>query len=330
VRGIGRIRIAPDCDRHAIQQAQKSAGGENALEISQQRTAIIWLTHFVDPAAEAAFERLAREAAGFGRVFHVRQYSHFVEPPAPASPGEISISDVDVVQAMPKRSQGIDFANGIPQGVVDLLHFAVLDKLEKFAYCWFIEYDVDFSGNWQTFFSSFQNCKADLLAATLYPRSMELNWYHWKTYAAPPSVPAQFATRGFFPVFRLSSRFADIYRAEIENAWSGHFEALYPTIARYRKLSVEDIGGSGPFASRERLNLFYFNTVGHVGLFPGTFRFRPLVSKNYYSGPSKDFPIPNKLWHPIKTNAHDQMARKIDYHPAENATGMKIASQTKR
>jgi hypothetical protein len=196
--------------------AQKSAGGENVLEISQQHTAIIWLTHFFDPAADLAFERLAREANGFGRVFRVRQYSNSVGPPAPEIPGEILVSDVDMVQALRTRSQEIDFASGIPGEIVDLLHFAVLGKLAKFAYYWFIEYDVDFSGNWHTFFSSFQNCKADLLGTTIYPRSLDLNWYHWKTFAAPPSVPAQFVTGGFFPIFRISSRFADIYRTEIE------------------------------------------------------------------------------------------------------------------
>jgi len=283
------------------------------LRISQQPTAIIWLTHFFDPAADSAFERLAQEANGFGRVFCVRQYSNWVG--SPASPGEIMLSDTDVAQALRTRSQGIDFANGIPSGVVDLLHLGVLDKLEKFAHYWFIEYDVEFSGDWQTFFSSFQRCKADLLGTTIYPRSLDLNWYHWKTFAAPPSVPAQLVTRGFFPIFRMSSRFADIYRAEIENDWSGHFEALYPTIARYRKLSVEDIGGSGPFVPEERLDTFYFNTVAHMGLFPGTFRCSPAISKHYYSGPSKEFSAPNKLWHPIKTTAYDRGARKMQYAP---------------
>ena len=281
------------------------------MKIFRQRTAIIWLTHFFDPAADSAFERLAREANRFGRIFRVRQYSNSVAPSA--LPGEILVSDADMARALRMRSQGIDFTKGISGGFADLLHFAVLGKLAKFAYYWFIEYDVEFSGNWQTFFSSFHRCKADLLGTTIYPRFMDLNWFYWKTFDTPPPVPAQIDTRGFFPILRISSRFADTYRAEIANGWSGHFEALYPTIARYRNLSVEDIGGSGPFVPRERLDMYYSNNVASWNLSPGTFRFSPIISKNYYSALSKDFPASNKLWHPIKTTAYDRAARKIQH-----------------
>jgi hypothetical protein len=66
--------------------------------------------------------------------------------------------------------------------------------------------------------------------------------------------------RGFFPIVRLSRRFAEAYRAEVTAGWAGHFEALYPTIAVLRSLSDEDIGGTGPFVPEGRRGLWYWNT----------------------------------------------------------------------
>jgi hypothetical protein len=38
-----------------------------------------------------------------------------------------------------------------------------------------------------------------------------------------------------------------------------------------------------------RWDMYYSNNVASWNLSPGSFRFNPIVSKNYYSGPSKDF-----------------------------------------
>jgi hypothetical protein len=128
--------------------------------------------------------------------------------------------------------------------MLDLLHFAAMRQLPDFDYWWFFEYDTDFSAGWEHFFKLFCDCHADLVGSTLYPRNMDPNWFHWPKFRAPAHVRSEMHTRGFFPVVRLSRKFAEVYQSEMRNTWRGTFEALYPTIAVSNGLLVEDIGGS--------------------------------------------------------------------------------------
>jgi hypothetical protein len=214
----------------------------------------------------------------------------------------VRVGDGDLAATLPPRSVEKTEGGAPLNNMLDLLHFAVMRRLSTFDHWWLLEYDTDFSADWRAFFSAFEGCQADLLGTTVYPRALDPKWFFWPGFQAPPAVSAAAHVRGFFPVVRLSRRFVDAYAAEVTNGWRGHFEALYPSIALFRGLRVEDIGGDGPFVPEPRRGRFYWNTHDDVGLQPGTFRFEPAVSSHYFSRGNRDFFEPDRLWHPIKTH----------------------------
>jgi hypothetical protein len=273
--------------------------------------AIGWLTHFYDPEAQAAFRRLVSEAADWGRVIQfrdgvgVRDCIGLFEDGCEKSTFEVVVlSKQQMAKACPSRyrawralkDEGRDHG-----GFIDIVLMAIATHLCDHDYVWLMESDVDFIGNWGTFFEEFLDCEADLLGTALYPRSQSKQWYHWPTFGCPRYVDPSTPTRGFFPVARLSRRFVRSYLEEVRNGWSGHYEALWPTIALHKGLRVEDIGGFGPLVPPRRRGHWYVSSH-KPELSEGSFRYRPAVASHYY--PLNDTELPaNHLCHPIKTMA---------------------------
>ena len=260
-------------------------------------TAIVWLTHVENRDTHVAFQRLRREASSYGDVF-CACHGDAVLSGLGARP--IRLDDADLLAALPSRGRAWIAGGSDLYGFIDVLHFAVARRLPGFDHYWFLEYDVDFSGRWETLFSAFVDCRADLVGTTLLPRSADPDWTFWPDFAAPEGVSAQQHFRGFFPVTRISRRFMQAYAANVDRGWSGHFEALYPSLAAATGQVVEDIGGDGPLTPADRRGRFYSNTGGHPWLLPGSFRFRPAVAARYYVPGAAEFPEPDFLWHPVK------------------------------
>ncbi|WP_157100065.1 hypothetical protein [Rhodoplanes sp. Z2-YC6860] len=274
------------------------------------RTAIIWLTHFHEDKSFAAFQRLSSEVGQQFDTYAVLNGGENSEP----HPLYINLTQDDLRKALPTRASGVLESGDLLAGYGDCLRLAAIAAIHPYRFYWFIEYDVDFSGAWLDFFQAFEGNTADLLGTTLHSRSDDPDWYHWRTFGAPQDVSTNTYHKGFFPISRISGRLARQYRLEIIGDWQGHFEALLPTIAIYRGLRVEDIGGNGPFAPAERAGRFYSDTGL---LYPGTFRYRPPVSNSYFSESNPDFSEPGKLWHPIKTDDFQAQHRSIRYPAAQ-------------
>lgn len=244
----------------------------------RSRQAIVWLSYLEDPEADAAFLKLSDEAQEWGSVLKVRH-----NPQGSQSEGtsELQLSDPNLASALPARFEQMQrLGRAVNRGFCDLLQFAVIQKHPDFEYYWFLEYDVDFTGSWSTFFREFDNVHADLLGTNLYPQSLSEGWVHWTWFNAPAHVDARNIARGFFPINRISKRFCQMYSQRVEG-WEGHWEALFPSIALDAGLLVEDIGGDGPMTPKHRLERFYTSTSAHK-LDEGTFRAYPHVDRHYF------------------------------------------------
>jgi hypothetical protein len=265
---------------------------------ARPRQAIAWLSYLDDPEADAAFLKLREEAEDFGSVIKVR---HDPDGPGRHDTLALELSDIEIASALPPRFEQMRRLQlAINRGYCDLLQFAVFQDRPDFDYYWFIEYDVDFTGSWRTFFAEFVDTPADLLGTNLYPKALSQDWLHWKWFKPPAHVAAHSILRGFFPINRVSRRFCETYIRRVE-AWEGHWEALFPSIALDAGLRVEDIGGEGPMTPRHRCQRFYTSASPHR-LEEGTFRAYPRVDTHYF--PNRvDALRPDHLWHPIKTDA---------------------------
>ena len=281
----------------AFRQPRPALGREAA----GPETAIAWLTHFHDPEGQAAFARLADEAAAIGPVIQFRDgFSQRSDDP----PYEIvPLGEEEIAAAAPTRYRewrSLAQAGNYGGGLTDILLLAAVARLSQYPFVWLIEADVDFTGDWRRFFEAFRDDEADLLGTNLYPFDRSRDWFHWRWFRGPEAARKDW-TRGFFPVARLSRRFVDAYLDEVRQEWSGHYEALWPTIARHRKLKVADIGGRGPLVPRSRRGRWYTAT-DNPALDSGTFRFRPAVADRYFPLNAGQLP-PDHLCHPVKTAA---------------------------
>jgi len=184
-------------------------------------------------------------------------------------------------------------------GHTDLIALHFFRKNPEYAYYWFIEYDVRFSGEWCTFFTAFQDSDADLLSTSIRRASNDPNWMHWPSLHPPEGV-GPLATNellcSFMPIYRVSHRALQLIDQAYRDGWTGHCEAVWPTVLHRSGYRLEDIGGDGEFVRPGNINRFYTNTPSDRELAPGSLVFRPV---RWMTGSGR-----NRLWHPVKPLPH--------------------------
>ena len=159
---------------------------------------------------------------------------------------------------------------------------------------WSVEYDVRFTGKWGAFFSHFEDNPADLLASNVRTAQDDPRWYFWNTLVRPdPADAISDSDRicSFMPVFRVSRRMVETVDQAYRSGWTGHSEAIWPTVARRAGLAIEDLGGNGDFVSPGNRGRFYESSPTTWNMAPGTMVYRPIKHLCLRR---------NMLWHPIK------------------------------
>lgn len=248
-------------------------------------TAILFFTHVFDPGTLAAFEKLRQEAAGYGELFLLTEAGS--PPPWPA---RVHRFDFAQLKRQYPRIMGESMVPGNA-------HLPVLDfgaAHPEFEHYWVIEYDVRFSGPWETFFAAFQANTADLIGSHVRTYEEEPNWHWWPTLqSAAGVVPVDRRMRAFLPAHRISRRALMLVAARAREGWCGHHECLIPTVLKCHGLTLEDIGGDGLFTPNLRRHRFYtsISFQGELQHF-GSMRFRPPLA---FWGGRADF-----LYHPVK------------------------------
>jgi hypothetical protein len=265
--------------------------------------AIVFVTHIGGERIQRHYLRLQSETLGLLPAYlcvHHTTQSHIATTFLPA---HFRVDDSRMKAALPVRFGDMQIrGKGLLPGFMDLIHMAVMldPELDRYGYIWIIEYDVDFSGTWRCFFSQAMTSSADFLATTIFPRSQTTDFIHWSWFKVPGFLPEKRHLRSFHPIFRFSRRMIHFYKATVEDGtWGGHTESLYPTIAAYRGLQIEDLGGRGPFFPKHASSSYYVNTP-RGDLAPGTFVYRPVEHDSYFHEDPSTFRHPDYLYHPVK------------------------------
>jgi len=266
--------------------------------------AVILITHIESDAVGQHFDRLNFECSGLLDAFLC------VHGPAAADAGKALRADFRISPADEQRSLPLRYAekmrrggSAIP-GFPDLIYMPVLrDRLTQYTHIWIMEYDVDFAGAWGDFFAPLIGSAADLMGTTIYPRSQCADWMWWPSFETPTEVSDRDHMRAFFPIARFSRRMIECYAAAVQTGdWRGHAEALYPTVARHRGLTIEDIGGDGPFTPKPLRGKNYFNNPADGRLRPGSLTTRPPQQTLYFHVAPETFPMRGYLYHPVKVH----------------------------
>jgi hypothetical protein len=281
------------------------------------RQAVVFLTHRNSERIYRHFTRLKHELRHTMPVFLCLHRPRPDLPDPPFRP-DIVVSVEDGAAALPVRHAEMQRANTGYMSFNDLACMPALlsPRLAEFDHCWLIEYDVDFSGDWKTFFEWAAASKADLIGFDFSLRPHSLAWVHWKRFAVPETVSPQAAMRGLFCLARFSRRFLEAYQAELRDpAWAGMTEALYPTVARHRGLSIATYGSLDSCPGVLSIGDEYSDRADLVR--KRLFNSRPIQGNSYFHEAPEEFTRRNYLFHPIKV---DHASISSSMSPAQMVT----------
>lgn len=132
----------------------------------------------------------------------------------------------------------------------DLALLAVWRRRPAHAFYWLVEYDVWLPRGGALIAELDAATEADYLVPFApAARTPDSNWNHWKWFRHPPEVAplleADPPRHSMQCIERLSARLLAALDAAYRTGWSGHPEALLPTIARLNGLSVETMRALG-------------------------------------------------------------------------------------
>ncbi len=112
------------------------------------------------------------------------------------------------------------------------------NKVPAYDYYWFIEYDVDYRGNWGQLLN-LKN-KSDLICTHIIDSTESDKWIWWKYFKTP--IKNIKKIRAFLPIYRISKNMLkEIERTLSKENWQGHIEALIPTIINARNGKINEI-----------------------------------------------------------------------------------------
>jgi hypothetical protein len=99
-----------------------------------------------------------------------------------------------------------------------------------------------------------ESSPADFLATAVRKHADDPDWNWWKDLKAPDGqCPLETGVAALLPLIRLSRAAAEVIVRGIADGWTGHPEAVLPTLVNRAGLKIEDIGGTGSFSPPERI-----------------------------------------------------------------------------
>lgn len=264
------------------------------------RDCVLFLTHRWSPSIAVHYGRLKRQAGSMLDVLLVYHTPSNGAAPDGANPDVVVTTD-EIAAAFPRRfaERGDRWAFYC----ADLIWMTAAVKAPVSGYdrVWVLEYDVDFSGDWATFFRDAVHYEGDLLGTDIRPLSVTPGWWNAEGYRQPEPVPED-PIIGFFPIVRVSKALVGAYHRHLDaDGWNGHFEMVLPSFAAAKGFSISEIGGDGAFTPPGQRGRHY-TTPRMVGSPAATFSFRPPRSFRYFATSARPFRKADHLYHPVKSD----------------------------
>jgi hypothetical protein len=144
----------------------------------------------------------------------------------------------------------------IVPGNNDLVLLALHRARPGHARYWMVEYDVWLPEGGGTLAALDAASDADLLMPLrVESRADSPGWHHWPSLGIPPdeALPEAEQWHGLLCLLRSSAAVLEALDAAYRRGWAGHFEAVLPTLARARGLTVETLNTLGRRALRRKV-----------------------------------------------------------------------------
>lgn len=252
------------------------------------QTAILFVTHIYNKEIEHQINKLCAEASDFASVYVVYQADKV---------------HLELPENVRRQAFTMETLNGLgytPWGCTIMdgnFHFVLLDFYRQhpdYDYYWLIEYDVRFNGNWNDFFSFFQDKDEDFWAAHVEIKEDNPHWMRWHEIELK-NIPVNdsMLLKSFNPICRFSNRAFALLHSRCLLGDRGHNELLMPTLFRHFKLKIADFGGTGRYTYQKHLNLFYMHDGDDAETDKCTHRYHPRHC-------ASTMKCQNMIYHPIK------------------------------
>jgi len=196
---------------------------------------------------------------------------------------------VDAIETLGYPNKGAARPFSLIPGNSDLITILFRKIQPQFENYWFLEDDVEYSGDPANLFKDLSKRKGDLLATHL------ARGYDDWTYSARRYTPGCDADNNwliFLPFYRVSAEALDTIDAYYHKGWDGHHENMWATILLHAGRTVVDIGGQGEHVAEEDRNKHYYGHTADGFDKNGSFG---TMNIRLWAGRRK-----NVLWHPVK------------------------------
>ncbi len=181
-------------------------------------------------------------------------------------------------------------------------HFPIVEfsRGQHYDQYWFVESDVEFSGNWGDLIRRVPStASAHFVACHIKPYAEMPRNMWWRELTVPAGVPVQTADDdwrmfAFLPIARFSALALRTVDQAHQQGWNGFLEVLIPSVLRQAGLEMADFNQFGslyqPSERRTRV-------PGERGnSYSGSMRWRPAICLNEFARHL----APDTLYHPIK------------------------------
>ena len=183
-------------------------------------------------------------------------------------------------------------------GILHHSHFPVLDfylSHPQYDRYWVIEFDVRYTGKWESFLRSFDSFDHDLITSHIRHFSEEPDWRWWNTLHHPTKViDRNCYLRSFNVIYRISNRALEFLHVEQQDGWQGFNEVSIPTLLNHGGYRILDFGGDGDFTLPELKNRTYTSQGLKDGLL------NPFCTMHWRPSSDRAGLRRNKLYHSIK------------------------------
>lgn len=255
---------------------------------NMKKTALLFVTHLYNDDIRIQIEKLRDEMKGEADVFVVYQSEKLTIPQIDGI--NLFPFTIDELNELEYRAWGCTIMDGN-------FHFVILDFFKHYPIYdnyWLIEYDVRFNGNWNTFFSFFDDRDDDFIAAHVEKVEDNPNWMRWNEIeVVGKTLTNDDKLKSFNPIYRISNKALCVVEERCRKGDRGHNEILLPTIMHLNNLKIADFGGSGRYTYKDKPDLFYVYDKTDCNDDKCTFRYRP----NYIM---EEMKFANMLYHPVK------------------------------
>jgi len=251
-----------------------------------KKIVILFTTHILNEYVHQQYQKLYNDLATYADVICLLQTDTPLSIPSDMNYYSFTIDSLNMLGYESYAETIVPGSNHFP-----LLQF--YRDNPTYDYYWNIEFDVQFTGNWNLFFSFFEGYKEDFISSHIEFFHENPGWDHWNAMTLKSIyIPTECYIKSFNPIYRISNKALN-FLSEFLLYNYGHHELLMPTVLYANNFSLLDFGGDGSFALPSDKS---FYTSFHYDNCPqtSTMRYRPLYQK-------KDMIIPNKLYHPVKS-----------------------------